>query len=290
MSTTRTKKAPTAEQCRKVLTKRIGDQFKLAMYTAIDDLRSDWERSDIIARADQYQTTENLKAGQDDKMVVRELATIVPTVYEMLWVLCNELVLECNRADFPAGFVPSSETIASHLDECISDAVTPAMIQFSTGCEFGTEMNTFADPAQTVQNSIRGLLTSLTTREILVAMLPKIFVEFLKSLAQAVATYVWYNVQCKPSFVASRVDEALISALLVIRGFPAGIVDRMYGGILPKVKKSTTKLIKTSATDTAQVPVVDDIAAMIESAITGSNETTAAADSMQTGVDEVIAL
>lgn len=291
MSVPRAKKAPTAEQLRKNLTKRIGEQFKIAMYTAVEDLRAEWERADLIVRADIYQTADNLKAGPDDKMVVREIATIVPAVYEMLWVLCNGLISECNRAEFPAGFAPSPEAIAEHLDECVSEAVTPSLIRFSGSLGFGPAMTAFADPAQTVQNSIRGQLTTLVTREILVAMLPKIFVEFLKSLAVAAATFVWYDIQCKPTFVASRVDEGLVSAILTTRGFPAEIVDRMFGGITPKVKKAA-KAKKTATgdsapatTDAVLVATVDEIGSLLDG-LAGATEATSVptADASATNV------
>lgn len=255
MSTIRAKKAPTAEQLRKAMTKRIGEQFKLMMYTAVDDLRSSWERADNIADNAVYQTTENLKAAADDKMVVKELATVVPAVYEMLWVLSNGLISECNRAPFPAGFDPTAESIADLLEECLSDAVAPSLIRYINPAAFGPVLSAFADPAQHVQNSIRGLLTSLTTREILVAMIPKLFVEFMKTLAHSVATFVWYDIQCKQSFVVSRVDEGLISAILVSGGFPQEIVDRMYGGIAPKVKKApkSKKPVEVSPTAAAEI-------------------------------------
>lgn len=271
MSAPRTKKAATPEQQRKMLSKRIGEQFKLAVYTAIDDLRSTWERTDLVELSNIYQTTENLRATADDKMDVRELVVITPAVYDMLWVLCDGLVQECNRTEFPAGFDPNPDSIAEYLDDCVSDAVTPPMIRFSKSANFGPAMAAFADPSQAIQNTIRGRLTTLATREILVAMLPKIFVDFLKTVANTAAIFVWYAIQSKPTFVATRIDEGLISAILVSNGFPPETVDTMFGGIPPKVKKAPKAKKSDVSADTSVATVADvgvdaEIAASLDAA------------------------
>lgn len=275
MSAPRTKKAATPEQQRKMLTKRIGEQFKLAVYTAIDDLRSTWERTDLVKLSNLYQTTENLRATADDKMDVRELVVITPAVYDMLWVLCDGLVQECNRTEFPTGFDPTADSIAEYLDDCVSDAVTPSMIRFNKLANFGPAMTAFADPSQIIQNTIRGRLTTLATREILVAMLPKVFVDFLKTVANTAAIFVWYAIQSKQAFAATRIDEGLISAILVSNGFPAETVDTMFGGIPPKVKKAP-KAKKSEPSVDVNTDTTANIA--VDAEITASLDATANTD------------